>query len=110
LLRYVGRKFVREALRRSFRFPAAQDKVRGEGKMSKDGQIKKEATEITLKKNPSRSRPMKVVMNGEGNPWICACEADPSKDLAAQDCWQLRENGSTGSKEKSPGKKRRRTS
>jgi len=70
--------------------------------MSKDGQIKKKAMEITLKKSPSRSRPMKVVMNGEGSPWICDCEVDPSKNLAAQGCWQLEEDGSTRSKKKEP--------
>jgi hypothetical protein len=48
-----------------------------------------------LKESHSRSRPMKVVVDGEGNPWICDCEADPSKDLAEQGCWQLREKGST---------------
>ena len=41
----------------------------------------------------------KVVVNGKGNPWICDCEANPSKDLAEQGCWQLREEGSIQSKE-----------
>jgi len=45
---------------------------------------------------------MKVVMNGEGSPWICDCEVDPSKNLAAQGCWQLEEDGSTRSKKKEP--------
>jgi hypothetical protein len=53
---------------------------------------------------------MKVVLDGRGNPWICDCEADPSKDLVEQKCWQLsleeqgywqlREEGSTHSKKR----------
>jgi len=103
------KEILREALRRCFRFPAGKSKAKGEGKMSKDGQIKKKTTEITLEKNPSRSRPMKVVVDGEGSPWICDCDVDPSKDLAAQGCWQLREDDSIQSNERNPGKKRGRT-
>jgi hypothetical protein len=43
---------------------------------------------------------MKVIVDGKGNPWICDCEADPSKDLVEQGCWQLREKGSTQSKKR----------
>jgi hypothetical protein len=39
--------------------------------------------------------PMKVVVDGKGNPWICAHNVDPSKDLAAQGCWQLSEEDAT---------------
>jgi hypothetical protein len=35
------------------------------------------------------------VEDDEGNPWICDYDVDPSKDLAEQGCWQLREQGST---------------
>ena len=35
--------------------------------------------------------PMKVVVDKEGNPWICDQEVDPSGDLAEQGCWQIRE-------------------
>jgi hypothetical protein len=101
---------VRAARPRYVRFPAGKDRAKGKGKMSKDGQIKKKTREIALKKNPSRSRPMKVVVNGQGSPWICDLEVDPSKDLAAQGCWQLRDDRSTRSKEKSQGKKPRNTS
>jgi hypothetical protein len=41
--------------------------------------------------------PMKVVVDGEGNPWICAHDVDPSKDLTAQGCWQLNEEDTTRS-------------
>jgi hypothetical protein len=47
--------------------------------------------EIPIKEIPRRSPPMKVVVNGKGNPWICNQHADPSKDLAAQGCWQASE-------------------
>ena len=42
------------------------------------------------------ARPMKVVVDGKGNPWICDCGVDPTKDLAGQGCWQLGEEGSSG--------------
>ena len=35
------------------------------------------------------SQPLKVVADEEGNPWICDHDVDPSKDLAAQGCWQV---------------------
>ena len=38
---------------------------------------------------------MKVVVNDKGNPWICDHEVDPSRDLAEQGCWQLREEDTT---------------
>ena len=38
-----------------------------------------------------RSQPMKVVVDEEGNPWICDHNVDPSKDLVEQGCWQIRE-------------------
>jgi hypothetical protein len=38
--------------------------------------------------------PMKVVVDEEGNPWICDNDVDPSRDLAEQGCWQLREEDS----------------
>ena len=41
--------------------------------------------------------PMKVVVDGKGNPWICAHDVDPSKDLATQGCWQLSEEETTQS-------------
>jgi streptogramin lyase len=68
--------------------------------MSKSGQNKKRLREISLKERPSGARPMKVVVDDKGNPWICDCQADPSKDLAEQGCWQFREEASTQSKER----------
>jgi hypothetical protein len=41
------------------------------------------------------SHPMKVVVDEEGSPWICDHDVDPSKDLARQGCWQVREEDST---------------
>ena len=51
--------------------------------------------EIPLNELSRRSHTMKVVVNGKGNPWICDHEVDPSRDLAEQGCWQLREEDTT---------------
>jgi hypothetical protein len=67
--------------------------------MSKSRQTTKPSVESSFKERPRRARPMKVVVNGKGNPWICDCEADPSKDLAEQGCWQFTEEASTQGKE-----------
>lgn len=48
--------------------------------------------EIPCTDLPSGSPPVKVVMDDKGNPWICDYDVDPSADLAAQGCWQLRED------------------
>ena len=34
------------------------------------------------------ARPMKVVIDEKGEPWICDSDVDPSRDLAEQGCWQ----------------------
>jgi DNA-binding FadR family transcriptional regulator len=51
--------------------------------------------EIPYERKPRGSRPMKVITDTEGNPWICDYDVDPSGDLAAQGCWQLKEGDST---------------
>lgn len=51
--------------------------------------------EIPLNELSRGSHSMKVVVNGKGNPWICDHEVDPSRDLAEQGCWQLREEDTT---------------
>ena len=48
--------------------------------------------EIPCTDLPSGSPRVKVIIDDKGNPWICDYEVDPSKDLAAQGCWQLRED------------------
>ena len=80
------------------------------GQMSKSGQNKKRGREISMKERPSGSRPLKVVVDSKGNPWICDCQVDPSKDLAEQGCWQLTDEGSTLSKERKTRQKRRKIS
>jgi hypothetical protein len=50
--------------------------------------------EIPCQDWPSRSRPMKVLVDDQGDPWICDCDVDPSKDLAQQGCWQVKEEES----------------
>jgi hypothetical protein len=51
--------------------------------------------EIPINDMSRGSHPMKVVEDQEGNPWICDHDVDPSKDLAEQGCWQLREEDSS---------------
>ena len=34
------------------------------------------------------ARPMDVVFDSDGEPWICDAGADPSTDLAKQGCWR----------------------
>lgn len=45
--------------------------------------------EFPLKNWPREARPVKVVVNGNGNPWICHSDVDPSKDLAEQGGWRM---------------------
>jgi hypothetical protein len=47
--------------------------------------------EIPINDISRTPHPMKVVVDEEDNPWICDNDVDPSKDLAEQRCWQLRE-------------------
>jgi hypothetical protein len=51
--------------------------------------------EIPINDMSRRSHPLKVVVDQEGNPWICDHDVDPSKDLAEQGCWQIREEDKT---------------
>ena len=50
--------------------------------------------EIPIHNMSRGSRPMKVVVDGKGSPWICDHGVDPTKDLTEQGCWQLGEDGS----------------
>ena len=50
--------------------------------------------EFPAREHISGGRSMKVVVDGNGNPWICDHDVDPSKDLAEQGCWQLEAEGS----------------
>lgn len=34
------------------------------------------------------ARPLKVIVDVEGEPWICDTDVDPSKELADQGCWR----------------------
>ena len=51
--------------------------------------------EIPINDMSRRSHPVKVVVDQVGNPWICDHDVDPSKDLAEQGCWQVREEDKT---------------
>ncbi len=53
--------------------------------------------EIPCKDRPNGSRPMRVIVDDKGDPWICDFDVDPSIDLAAQGCWQLRADDSNRS-------------
>ena len=76
--------------------------------MTQSRETRKNRVESSLRERPSRSRSMKVLVDGEGNPWICDCEADPSRDLAEEGCWQHRDEGSTQSKERRSGQKQKK--
>jgi len=42
-------------------------------------------------------RPLKVVVDNNGDPWICDIDVDPSSDLIDQGCWRCRAKSSTRS-------------
>jgi len=44
--------------------------------------------EIPIENSHHAARPMRVVMDSQGNSWICDKDADPSGDLAEQGCWR----------------------
>ena len=44
--------------------------------------------EIPVQWGHHAARPMKVVVDRQGNSWICDKEVDPSGDLAEQGCWR----------------------
>lgn len=48
--------------------------------------------EIPCQERAGRSHPMRVILDEKGDPWICDYDVDPAGDLAAQGCWQLRDN------------------
>jgi hypothetical protein len=107
---YCRKNFSGKLSATVFVFQRGRTRPKVKEQMSKSGQNKKRRREISLEERPSGSRPMKVVVDGKGNPWICDCQVDPSKDLAEQGCWQLREEGSTQSKERRLRQKRRKIS
>lgn len=37
------------------------------------------------------ARPMKVVVDDDGCPWLCDSDVDQEKDLRKQDCWNCGE-------------------
>jgi len=37
------------------------------------------------------ARPMKVITDADGEPWICDAGVDPSSDLEGQGCWRCRD-------------------
>ncbi|MGC8763213.1 MAG: hypothetical protein ACP5VN_06205 [Acidobacteriota bacterium] len=37
------------------------------------------------------ARPMKVVMDEKGCPWLCDADVNPHEDLASQGCWRCSE-------------------
>lgn len=42
------------------------------------------------------ARPLKVIVDVKGEPWICDTDVDPSKELADQGCWRCKELSYTG--------------
>jgi len=37
------------------------------------------------------ARPMEVIIDDNGTPWLCDRGVDPERDLAAQGCWNCGE-------------------
>jgi len=52
--------------------------------------------EIPIAEASGGARPLKVVVDGRGVPWICDTDANPSGDLALQGCWNCGELKLTG--------------
>jgi hypothetical protein len=48
--------------------------------------VKKRASAATAA--PQAARPMKVIVDESGCPWLCDAEANPRGDLKAQGCWR----------------------
>ncbi|MCI4398585.1 MAG: hypothetical protein JHC34_07065 [Acidobacteria bacterium] len=57
---------------------------------------KKDKKELEVKatlhaENHHAARPMKVIVDDQGCPWLCDASANPKGDLAAQGCWRCSE-------------------
>lgn len=46
-----------------------------------------ENTTVTSETTRSHQQSMVVVVDRDGNRWICDCDVDPEGDLEAQGCW-----------------------
>lgn len=44
--------------------------------------------EIPTAETHHAARPMRVINDSEGEPWICDANVDPSGDLEGQGCWR----------------------
>ncbi len=53
--------------------------------------------EIPYSETSVSARPMKVLVDSTGEPWICDADVDPSVDLAGQGCWRCGDLGFTRS-------------
>jgi len=47
--------------------------------------------EIPVIESHRAARPMKVLTDADGEPWICDSDVDPSGDLEKQGCWRCRD-------------------
>jgi len=47
--------------------------------------------EIPAVEGHNAVRPMKVVIDDKGEPWLCDSDVEPSKDLVSQGCWRCGE-------------------
>jgi hypothetical protein len=43
------------------------------------------------------ARPLRVVRDAAGEPWLCDRDIDPTQDLEAQGCWRCRDLAFTAS-------------
>ncbi len=46
------------------------------------------AEQEVLEASHVAARPMKVVVDEEGSPWLCDDDVDPHRNLASQGCWR----------------------
>ncbi len=55
--------------------------------------VKKSASEATDPR--PAARPMKVIVDDSGCPWLCDAAANPQGDLEAQGCWRFKDGKKT---------------
>lgn len=56
----------------------------------RDGAVVKKRASATTVTAPA-ARPMKVIVDESGCPWLCDADVDPLGDLKAQGCWRYTE-------------------
>lgn len=68
------------------------------------GTVVKKRTSVPTGAQPA-ARPMKVIVDASGCPWLCDAVANPQEDLKAQGCWRC--SDVTITKDDRPGNRQR---